>query len=101
MSETGSKAEISVPVTHKDKNVLSPNQIVLNEHTVQPGPYRVKWYKSFVIGDTDITAKAGSYNFGHNLVDYLDRYFCWLEANQAGCRASWWLRTLQARDLPP
>ena len=55
--------------------MLSPNQIVLSEHSVQPGPYRVKWYKSFTIGDTDLTAKAGSHNFGHGLIDYLDRYF--------------------------
>jgi hypothetical protein len=55
------------------RNVL--NQIVLKEDTVQPGPYRVKWYKSFIIGDTVITAEAALCNFGHNLVDYLDRYF--------------------------
>jgi hypothetical protein len=51
------------------------NQIVLKEHTVQPGPYRVADYKSFAIGDTDITAKAASCNFGYELIDYLDRYF--------------------------
>jgi hypothetical protein len=55
------------------RNVL--NQIVLKEHTVQPGPYRVADYKSFAIGDTDITAKAASCNFGYELIDYLDRYF--------------------------
>jgi hypothetical protein len=55
--------------------VLGPNQVVLNEHTVQPGLYRVTWYKSFTIGDADITAEAAWCNFGHGLIDYLDRYF--------------------------
>jgi hypothetical protein len=55
--------------------VLNPNQIVLREYTVQSGLYRVTYYKSFTIGDTDITAKAKSYNFEHGLIDYLDRYF--------------------------
>ena len=55
--------------------MLSPNQIVLREHTVQPGPYRVSYYKSFAVGDTDITAEAASCSFGHDLIDYLNRYF--------------------------
>ena len=60
---------------NKDKLVLSPNQIVIGEHTVQPGPYRVALYKSYAIGDTDITANAELYNFGHYFIDYLKRYF--------------------------
>jgi hypothetical protein len=54
---------------------LTPNQIVIDEHTVQPGPYRVALYKSYTIGNTDITAEAKEYALWYILIHYLSRYF--------------------------
>jgi hypothetical protein len=74
-NKRNSRAEISALVTNKDKLVLNSNQIVIGEHTVQPGPYRVAHYKSYAIGDTDITANTELYNFEHDFINYHKRYF--------------------------
>jgi hypothetical protein len=65
----------TVPIFGKTKMVLTANQIVIGEFTVQPGPYRVAHYRSYAIGDADVTTKAEAYHFERNLIDYLDRYF--------------------------
>jgi len=65
----------TISLLHRINTLLSPNQIVIDEHTVQPGPYRAALYKSYTIGNTDITAEANGYALWCNLIDYLNRYF--------------------------